>query len=136
MFCAVRDTGIGMPDAVRRRVFDPFFTTKGERGTGLGLSVVYGIVTRHGGDIDVESRLGRGTTFTIRLPVGPPVPMAESPASAPVATARAGRVLVVEDEPEVRDILTRCCAATVTRWSPARTATARSSSSRSTSSTW
>ncbi len=103
--CLVRDNGIGMPDSVRRRVFDPFFTTKGERGTGLGLSVVYGIVTRHGGDIDVESRLGRGTTFTIRLPVGPPVPMAESPTSAPVATARASRVLVVEDEPEVREIL-------------------------------
>jgi CheY-like chemotaxis protein len=105
VLCAVRDTGIGMPDAVRRRVFDPFFTTKGERGTGLGLSVVYGIVTRHGGDVDVESRLGHGTTFTIRLPIGPPVPPLE-PVAPPATMSRAGRVLVVEDEQEVRDILT------------------------------
>jgi CheY-like chemotaxis protein/anti-sigma regulatory factor (Ser/Thr protein kinase) len=105
VFCALRDTGIGMPDAVRRRVFDPFFTTKGERGTGLGLSVVYGIVTRHGGDIDVESRLGRGTTFTLRLPVRVPMPTAEPP-PPPTTMSRAGRVLVVEDEDEVREILT------------------------------
>ena len=104
VFCAVRDTGIGMPDAARRRVFDPFFTTKGERGTGLGLSVVYGIVTRHGGDIEVESRLGRGTTFTIRLPIRNPTPPPETP--APATMSRAGRVLVVEDEDEVREILT------------------------------
>jgi PAS domain S-box-containing protein len=105
VFCAIQDTGIGMPDAVRRRVFDPFFTTKGERGTGLGLSVVYGIVTRHGGDIDVDSRLGRGTTFTLRLPVRAPTPAGEA-AQAPATATRAGRVLVVEDEDEVREILT------------------------------
>jgi signal transduction histidine kinase len=104
VICAVADSGIGMPEAVRRRVFDPFFTTKGERGTGLGLSVVYGIVTRHRGDIDVESRLGRGTTFTIRLPIGVPAP-ANEPAPAAAPMSRAGRVLVVEDEQEVRDIL-------------------------------
>jgi PAS domain S-box-containing protein len=105
VLCLVRDTGTGMPESVRRRVFDPFFTTKGDRGTGLGLSVVYGIVSRHGGDIEVESRLGRGTTFTIRLPVGLPAPATESPASRPAVTARPGRVLVVEDEPEVREII-------------------------------
>jgi PAS domain S-box-containing protein len=104
VFCAVRDTGIGMPDAARRRVFDPFFTTKGERGTGLGLSVVYGIVTRHGGSIEVESRLGRGTTFTIRLPIR--VPVSETELAPPPGTmSRKGRVLVVEDEDEVREIL-------------------------------
>jgi signal transduction histidine kinase len=66
---AVQDTGVGIPPENLRRIFDPFFTTKpaGE-GTGLGLSVSYGIITRHHGRIDVESTVGHGTTFTILLP--------------------------------------------------------------------
>jgi two-component system NtrC family sensor kinase len=66
---AVQDTGVGIPSENLRRIFDPFFTTKpaGE-GTGLGLSVSYGIITRHHGRIDVESVVGQGTTFTILLP--------------------------------------------------------------------
>jgi two-component system NtrC family sensor kinase len=63
----IADTGPGIPPERLRKIFDPFFTTK-EKGTGLGLSVVYGIVERHGGSIDVDSRVGEGTTFTFRLP--------------------------------------------------------------------
>ncbi|MBP7690840.1 MAG: hypothetical protein KA764_02940, partial [Anaerolineales bacterium] len=69
----VHDTGLGIAPENLRRIFDPFFTTKPEgEGTGLGLSVSYGIVTRHHGEISVESVLGQGTTFIIRLPVNQP----------------------------------------------------------------
>lgn len=66
---AVTDSGLGMTETERARCLEPFFTTKGERGTGLGLSVVYGIVQRHGGTIEIASAKGRGSTFSIRLPV-------------------------------------------------------------------
>jgi PAS domain S-box-containing protein len=111
VFCAISDTGIGMSDDVRQRIFDPFFTTKGERGTGLGLSVVYGIISRHSGEIDVQSRTGSGTTFTLSFPVGEP-PDREAPLRVGVPRVKTrGRVLVIDDEREVgdvlRDVLTR-----------------------------
>jgi two-component system NtrC family sensor kinase len=69
------DTGHGIPAEAIDRVFDPFFSTKqGGQGTGLGLAIAYGIVTRHRGTISVRSRVGEGTTFTIRLPVAGPAP--------------------------------------------------------------
>ena len=74
---AFADTGRGIAPEDLGRVFDPFFTTKTDgQGTGLGLSIAYGIVTRHHGTITVESEVGRGTTFRIRLPVGGAVPEA------------------------------------------------------------
>jgi len=66
---AVADTGTGMPADVRRRIFDPFFTTKKEKGTGLGLSVSHTLIKGHGGDIEVQSTPGQGTTFVVKLPL-------------------------------------------------------------------
>ncbi|MBI3029213.1 MAG: GAF domain-containing protein [Candidatus Rokubacteria bacterium] len=102
--CVVADSGIGMSEEVRRRVFDPFFTTKGEKGSGLGLSVVYGIITRHGGEIEVQSREGCGSAFTIRLPVGQEIPAA-SDKTLPLKPPRSAKILVIDDEPEVREVL-------------------------------
>jgi len=65
------DTGCGIPEENLERLFEPFFTTKEVgHGTGLGLAISYGIIQRHGGDIEVKSQVGKGTTFTIRLPIG------------------------------------------------------------------
>jgi signal transduction histidine kinase len=68
----VADSGLGMDEDLTRRIFEPFFTTKEDKGRGIGLSVAHGIVSRHGGNITVESRPGQGTTFTITLPCSPP----------------------------------------------------------------
>src|SRR6185436_14427155 len=65
----VVDTGVGMYPEVRSKIFDPFFTTKGKAGLGLGLAVSFGIIRRHGGNIEVESQYGKGTEFCITLPV-------------------------------------------------------------------
>ncbi|TAM45864.1 MAG: PAS domain S-box protein [Acidobacteria bacterium] len=104
---AVQDTGCGIPESVRDKVFEPFFTTKpAGHGTGLGLSVVHGIVTDHGGRIELESEVGAGTTFRIVLPrAAPGAPLAASaarPEEAPPA-GRGERVLVVEDETAARE---------------------------------
>jgi len=65
----ITDTGIGMTEEVKKRIFDPFFTTKGVTNSGLGMSVSFGIVKRHGGEILIESEVGKGTSFIIHLPI-------------------------------------------------------------------
>jgi len=101
----VSDTGIGMTEEVRQRCLEPFFSTKGERGTGLGLSMVFGITQRHGGTIDIESEVGRGTTVIISLPVRTEQQLTASSQEAKVPS-RSLHVLVVDDEPLVRELLT------------------------------
>ncbi len=96
----VTDTGIGMPDEVRQRIFEPFFTTKGVQGTGLGLSVVYGIMERHGGHIAVASIPGQGTSFTLRFLVASDEAIAAPKATPPRLPAR--RLLLIDDDPAVR----------------------------------
>ena len=103
----VTDTGVGMTEEIRTHLFDPFFTTKGARGMGLGMSVVYGIVTRHEGKIDVLTSLGRGTTFVLEFPVAPllSIPVAGGDGAALPQLLRPGRILVVDDEPEVAAVV-------------------------------
>jgi signal transduction histidine kinase len=64
----ISDTGIGMSEDVRQRCFEPFFTTKGRKGTGMGLATAYGVVRGYGGEIDIQSEVGKGTTVTIVVP--------------------------------------------------------------------
>ncbi len=95
----VADTGTGMKPEVQARIFEPFFTTKGERGTGLGLAQVFGIVEQHGGRIDVESAPRRGTTIRILLPRARPSESDALAGGGAAVTERSCRVLVVDDEP-------------------------------------
>ena len=112
----VVDTGVGMYPEVRSKIFDPFFTTKGKAGLGLGLAVSFGIIRRHGGNIEVESRYGKGTEFRITLPlakvaeksikpVEPVVPETPVVLEAPLVKRSLTRLLVVDDEDFVRDLL-------------------------------
>lgn len=102
----IADSGIGMPEDVRKRVFDPFFTTRGVEGTGLGMSIAYGIISRHDGSISIESEPGKGTAVTVYLPVSDAEAQVEIPVSEPLATpVRAARILVVDDEESFAEVL-------------------------------
>ncbi len=105
----VRDTGHGMDEDTMALIFEPFFTTKDPgKGTGLGLAMTYGIVKQSGGYITVESRPGDGTTFCIYLPrVEAPVPASPAPRAESGDAAGCGTILVVEDEPALRQLTAR-----------------------------
>ena len=102
----VSDTGTGMTPEVQQQIFDPFFTTKGVEGTGLGLSVSWTIVQRHGGDITVESAPGEGTRFCIRLPVQDMNAFQSAePIAVPLPSAPGANLLVVDDEQVVANLI-------------------------------
>ena len=122
----VADTGVGMPERVRRRIFEPLFTTKGTAGTGMGLTVSLGIVQEHNGRVEVTSAPGQGTCFRLVFPLDTAAPAPEvaspeedapveapSPAPppgarpTPVQSVRPLRILVVDDEPMVRLVTTK-----------------------------
>jgi len=116
---AVVDTGVGMYPEVRSKIFDPFFTTKGKAGLGLGLAVSFGIIRRHGGNIDVESQYGKGTEFRITLPLAKIAEKSVDPVAVAAVLENTDpgvsetepekrsptRLLVVDDEDFVRDLL-------------------------------
>jgi PAS domain S-box-containing protein len=101
----VEDHGLGIPAENLLKIYDPFFTTK-PKGSGLGLAVVHSIVKRHGGYVDVTSRVGSGTTFSIYLPTTQEGPAEDRPEAQAVAGG-VGRILVMDDEPLVREVLGR-----------------------------
>jgi hypothetical protein len=93
-----------MDEVTLKRIFFPFFTTKGRQGTGMGLSVVYGIINRHRGEIDVTSKIGEGTTFTIILPISQQTSPVIEDIPKPVQVAKA-RVLLVDDDENIRSVI-------------------------------
>jgi signal transduction histidine kinase/CheY-like chemotaxis protein/HAMP domain-containing protein len=105
----VCDTGIGMSEETRRRCLEPFYTTKGERGTGLGLAMVYGMVQRHSAELNIESELGKGTTCGLSFPISEAVPGATPRLPLLQVPMRRLSLLLVDDDPlllqSLRDIL-------------------------------
>jgi CheY-like chemotaxis protein len=105
----VIDTGIGMDEETRRRCLEPFYTTKGERGTGLGLAMVYGMVQRHSAGLEIDSKVGAGTTVRFLFGVAEPFAPAAEPLPQAAAPSRL-RLLLIDDDPmlikSLRDVLT------------------------------
>jgi signal transduction histidine kinase/DNA-binding response OmpR family regulator len=99
LLAEVTDTGVGMDEDTRRRCLEPFFTTKGERGTGLGLAMVYGMVKRHGGNVEIESAPGQGTTVRLIFPVPAKAAPASTAAFVPALPTTGMRLLIVDDDP-------------------------------------
>jgi CheY-like chemotaxis protein len=108
VYIEISDTGIGMDEATQRRCLEPFFTTKGERGSGLGLAMVYGMITRHSAELQLESTPGQGSTFRIVFAAAGNLPVQQ--AAAPVSIEQQPlRILLVDDDPlliaSIQDVL-------------------------------
>ncbi len=101
---SIMDRGIGIPEQYLTKIFDPYFTTK-DKGSGLGLATSYSIIKNHGGVIDVKSKLGEGTTFFVYLPAVAAVESSAKTVSGNVQAIRKGRILLMDDEEIVRDIV-------------------------------
>jgi DNA-binding response OmpR family regulator len=101
----VVDDGVGMDEETRRRCLEPFFTTKGDRGTGLGLAMVYGMAKRHSAGLDIESGVGRGTTIRLTFRAGAPNTAATGRQPQPLFQTRSLRVLLVDDDPSLLESL-------------------------------
>jgi len=101
----IADTGTGMTEEVRTHCLEPFYSTKGDRGTGLGLSMVFGIIQRHSGTIDIRTAIGQGTTFVLTLPLDQSAVDGSADTSNAAKVARPLRILVVDDEVQVRELL-------------------------------
>ncbi len=119
---SLTDTGTGIPAEALERIFEPFFTTKGVgKGTGLGLSQVYGFAKQSGGEVMVESQVGKGSTFTLYLPeVTAPTDVVAESEPEPLVDGHGTRVLVVEDNQDVGTFTTQTLAELgyVTVWAP------------------
>ena len=103
---SITDTGRGMSEAVKERIFDPFFTTRRPQGTGLGMSVSYGVIKRHGGEITLESEEGIGTTFNLRIPIKKDAVQKIIPHEPAHKVAKKNlHVLVIDDNEDVRVIV-------------------------------
>jgi signal transduction histidine kinase/ActR/RegA family two-component response regulator len=103
----ISDTGTGMDEETRRRCIEPFFTTKGERGTGMGLAMVYGMIKRHGAQIEIDSTVGQGTTFVLRFAVADANTGVQEALPNVVVAALRQRLLVIDDDPLLREALFR-----------------------------
>jgi DNA-binding response OmpR family regulator len=101
----VVDNGVGMDEETRRRCLEPFFTTKGDRGTGLGLAMVYGMAKRHSAGLDIDSGIGRGTTIRLTFRAGTQTTAATSRQPQPMFAMRSLRVLLVDDDPSLLESL-------------------------------
>jgi DNA-binding response OmpR family regulator/signal transduction histidine kinase len=101
VYLEIADTGIGMDEETSSKCLEPFFTTKGERGTGLGLAMVYGVMQRHGADIKIDSARGRGTMMRLSFPVADFINVADSPGETAAEAVEYLRILLIDDDPLV-----------------------------------